>query len=66
MAVATSSSWSGIAGAAPLLVIGVAMAMALEASPPRLVRGMVERWFPALPFISTLFTRCGLVVFVRE
>jgi 1-acyl-sn-glycerol-3-phosphate acyltransferase len=40
----------------------VAMAMALEADPPRLVRGMVERWFPALPFISTLFTRCGQVV----
>ena len=40
----------------------VALAMALEADPPRLVRGMVERWFPSLPFISTLFTRCGQTV----
>jgi len=42
------------------LLIG--MSMILEAEPPRLVRSMVERWFPALPFISTLFTRCGQVV----
>ncbi len=40
----------------------VALAMVLEAKPPRFVRGMVERWFPSLPFISTLFTRCGQVV----
>jgi 1-acyl-sn-glycerol-3-phosphate acyltransferase len=40
----------------------VGMAMSLEASPPRMVRGMVERWFPSLPFISTLFMRCGQMV----
>lgn len=40
----------------------VAMAAVLEVDPPRVVRGMVERWFPSLPFISTLFTRCGQVV----
>lgn len=40
----------------------VALAMMLEARPPRIVRGMVERWFPSLPFISTLFTRCGQTV----
>jgi len=40
----------------------VALAMVLEAQPPRIVRGMVERWFPSLPFVSTLFSRCGQVV----
>lgn len=40
----------------------IALALVLEGKPPRLVRGMVERWFPALPFISTLFTRCGQTV----
>ena len=34
----------------------VAMAMSLEGKPPRIVRGMVERWFPSIPFISSLFT----------
>ncbi|MBS1985678.1 MAG: acyltransferase family protein [Bdellovibrionales bacterium] len=37
-------------------------ALALDAHPARIARGMVERWFPSLPFISTLFIRCGLMV----
>lgn len=49
-------------GQLPLDGMLVALAMVLEAHPPRIVRGMVERWFPALPFVSTLFTRCGQVV----
>jgi 1-acyl-sn-glycerol-3-phosphate acyltransferase len=49
-------------GQLPLDGFFVAMAAVLEADPPRMVRGMVERWFPSLPFISTLFTRCGQVV----
>ncbi len=40
----------------------VGLAMVMEASPPRVARGMVERWFPTLPFVSSLFTRCGQVV----
>jgi 1-acyl-sn-glycerol-3-phosphate acyltransferase len=49
-------------GQLPLDGMLVALAAVLEADPPRIVRGMVERWFPSLPFISTLFTRCGSVV----
>jgi 1-acyl-sn-glycerol-3-phosphate acyltransferase len=49
-------------GTLPIDGLLVALALVLEARPPRLVRGMVERWFPALPFISTLFTRCGQTV----
>ncbi|MEE2829278.1 MAG: lysophospholipid acyltransferase family protein [Myxococcota bacterium] len=46
------------------LVIGTAAI--LEGNPPRILRAMVERWVPTLPFLSTLFTRCGQVVGNRE
>ena len=49
-------------GQLPLDGFFIGMAMVLDAAKPRLVRGMVERWFPTLPFVSTLFTRCGQVV----
>jgi 1-acyl-sn-glycerol-3-phosphate acyltransferase len=39
----------------------IATAVLLEREPPRLVRGMVERWAPSLPFVSTFFSRCGQV-----
>ena len=48
-------------GQLPLDAMMVAMAMIFEGAPPRIVRGMVERWVPSLPFISTLFNRCGSV-----
>jgi len=40
--------------------------VALEADPPRVLRGMVERWMPTIPFISPLFFRCGQIVGTRE
>ncbi|MBI2566623.1 MAG: acyltransferase family protein [Candidatus Schekmanbacteria bacterium] len=40
----------------------VGMSMVLDARPPRIVRAMVERWLPTLPWISTLFYRTGQVV----
>lgn len=49
-------------GQLPIDGILVGLSMVLEANPPRVVRGMVERWFPTLPFVSSLFTRCGQVV----
>lgn len=49
-------------GQVPIDGMLVAMAMILEGEPPRLTRGMVERWFPSIPFISTLFVRCGQMV----
>jgi 1-acyl-sn-glycerol-3-phosphate acyltransferase len=49
-------------GQLPLDGMFVAMAMIFDGAPPRIVRGMVERWFPSLPFISTLFVRCGQTV----
>lgn len=38
------------------------MSLALEANPARIARPMVERWVPTIPFISTLFARCGVMV----
>lgn len=37
-------------------------AMLKYANPPRVLRAMVERLMPRLPFISTLMVRCGEVV----
>jgi 1-acyl-sn-glycerol-3-phosphate acyltransferase len=48
-------------GQIPIDGMLIATAVLLERDPPRLVRGMVERWAPALPFISTFFSRCGQV-----
>ncbi|MCB9758596.1 MAG: acyltransferase family protein [Alphaproteobacteria bacterium] len=48
-------------GQLPLDGMLVGLAMVLEADPPRVVRGMVERWVPSLPFVSSFFTRLGQV-----
>jgi 1-acyl-sn-glycerol-3-phosphate acyltransferase len=40
----------------------IAVACLLEARPPRLLRAMIERWFPTLPFVSELFSRSGAVL----
>lgn len=40
----------------------IATALTLEVQPPRVARGMVEKWVPTLPFVSTLFSRAGQVV----
>jgi 1-acyl-sn-glycerol-3-phosphate acyltransferase len=50
------------AGQLPTDGLMLATAMLLEARPPRLVRGMVERWFPSLPFFSVIIPRLGHVV----
>jgi len=44
----------------------LAMAMLMEAEPPRLVRGMAEYYLPKLPFFGTLVHRTGSVVGTPE
>ena len=46
-------------GQLPIDGLLVGLSMILDAEPPRLARGMVERWAPGLPFVSTLFARSG-------
>lgn len=57
---------SNHSGQLPLDGAMIAVAMLLEADPPRAVRSMVERWVPTLPFVSTFFSRAGQVVGTPE
>ncbi|MBS2015077.1 MAG: acyltransferase family protein [Deltaproteobacteria bacterium] len=49
-------------GQLPIDGMVIALACLLHAKPPRLVRAMVERWFPKIPFVNELFVRCGAVL----
>ena len=49
-------------GQLPFDGLVVAVACLLEASPPRIVRAMAERWFPTLPMVNLAFSRAGVVV----
>jgi 1-acyl-sn-glycerol-3-phosphate acyltransferase len=49
-------------GQLPIDGMLIAMSVLLDGDPPRVARGMVERWFPRLPFVSTWFMRCGGMV----
>ena len=49
-------------GQLPFDALVVATSCLLQARPPRLVRSMVERWTPTLPFINQAFSRSGCVV----
>jgi len=40
----------------------IGTSLLLDRRPPRVVRGMVEKWVPTLPFVSVLFSRAGQVV----
>jgi len=44
----------------------ISTASLLHGNPPRLLRAMVERWMPTLPWVSTFFFRCGQVVGNRD
>lgn len=49
-------------GQIPIDGMIVAAAMMIEPKEPRMVRCMVEKWVPTLPFISTFMARTGQVV----
>ncbi|MEL6183997.1 MAG: lysophospholipid acyltransferase family protein [Myxococcota bacterium] len=49
-------------GQLPFDAFMIAAAQFLERDPPRMVRSMVERWIPRLPWVSTLFARVGQIV----
>ncbi|MBM4363529.1 MAG: acyltransferase family protein [Deltaproteobacteria bacterium] len=53
-------------GQVPIDGMMIAMAMLMDADPPRSVRSMVEKWAQTLPFVSMLFSRTGQVVGVPE
>ena len=53
-------------GQLPLDAAMIAIAMLVEAEPPRAVRSMVEKWVPTLPYVSTFMARAGQIVGTPE
>jgi 1-acyl-sn-glycerol-3-phosphate acyltransferase len=57
---------SNHSGQLPFDGMMIGSAMVLEHDPPRVVRSMVEKWIPRLPFVSVLFARMGQIVGTPE
>ena len=57
---------SNHSGQLPIDGAMIAMALLLEGEPPRVVRAMVERWAPTLPFVEPFFARVVQVVGTTE
>jgi 1-acyl-sn-glycerol-3-phosphate acyltransferase len=53
-------------GQIPLDGMMINTSLIYDHDPPRLVRSMVEKWVPELPFVSYLFARWGQVVGIPE
>ena len=53
-------------GQVPLDGIAIVATAFLDRSRPRMVRSMVHKWSPTVPFVSTFFTKSGQVVGVPE
>lgn len=49
-------------GQIPIDGLLIGLSVLLEGKHPRIVRGMVDRWVPTMPFISAFFTQIGQVV----
>ncbi len=57
---------SNHSGQLPFDAAMIEVALLLERDPPRVVRALVERWVPTLPFVSTFMARCGQIVGTPE
>jgi 1-acyl-sn-glycerol-3-phosphate acyltransferase len=53
---------SNHSGQLPFDAAMIGMALLTERDPPRVMRALVERWVPTLPFYSTIMARLGQVV----
>ncbi|MCG3174175.1 MAG: hypothetical protein GMKNLPBB_02399 [Myxococcota bacterium] len=53
-------------GQIPLDGAMIAMALMLDSPQPRIVRAMVEKWVPTIPFVGPFFVRCGQVTGTPE
>lgn len=53
---------SNHSGQLPFDAAMLEVALLLDRDPPRVVRALVERWVPTLPFVSTWMARCGQIV----
>jgi len=57
---------SNHSGQLPMDGAMIGVAMVLEARPPRFVRSLVDKWVPALPYVSTFMARMGQIVGTPE
>ncbi|NMO22394.1 acyltransferase family protein [Pyxidicoccus fallax] len=57
---------SNHSGQLPLDGAMIGVSMMLEATPPRAIRSMVEKWVPSLPYVSTFMARMGQIVGTPE
>jgi 1-acyl-sn-glycerol-3-phosphate acyltransferase len=57
---------SNHSGQIPIDGVVIASACIFARKPPRMLRAMVEKWVPTLPFISYFFARVGQVVGTRD
>ena len=57
---------SNHSGQLPLDGVMVGLALLFEMDPPRCVRALAEKWVPTLPFVSSLYSRIGVVVGTPE
>ena len=53
-------------GQLPFDAAMVETACLADKDPPRAVRALVDKWVPTLPFVSTIFSRCGQIVGTPE
>jgi len=53
-------------GQLPFDAAMLTVALLLEKDPPRVLRALVERWIPTLPFVSTFMARIGQIVGTPE
>jgi 1-acyl-sn-glycerol-3-phosphate acyltransferase len=53
-------------GQVPLDAVMIGVSLIIEGKPPRAIRSMVERWVPALPYVSTFMARVGQIVGTPE
>lgn len=53
-------------GQLPFDGLMIAASLIIERDPPRVVRSMIERWVPRLPFVSVTMARLGQVVGTPE
>jgi 1-acyl-sn-glycerol-3-phosphate acyltransferase len=57
---------SNHSGQLPMDGAMIGVAMLLEASPSRFMRSLVDKWVPALPYVSTFMARMGQIVGTPE
>ena len=57
---------SNHSGQLPFDAAMIEVGLLIKKDPPRVVRALVERWVPTLPFVSTFMARCGQIVGTPE